>query len=375
MSTKRLTIEGAKQSFLSKGLILDTNIYINKNTHMECHDKNGYKYYLTLNNIKDKRIKKFNIVSKNNKFSIDNIQKFIYDKGYKTKILTKTYNNEKSLINCECECGNVFTTYWTHISTANKFTCNKCGQIRRIKSKTYNINDIENTCKKYGYILLKEYYNNASNLVIQDKYGYKYKTKYYHILNSKNKFSKFSKYNPFTIQNMILYIKINNLPIDLIDKTDRIIDVRHDYLSFYCIDCHKPFLATWSQITLNKRYRCKTCINKESNNEYIVRQYLEKKGINFIQEKKFKNCKNIKPLPFDFYIPSKNTVIEIHGGQHYYENSLFTQSLQERQKIDNIKKEYCIKNNINYVEIPYWLITESSIETYKQIIDNILEKD
>ena len=68
MSTKKLTIQDAKQAFEEKGFILDTNEYVNKNTHMECHDKNGYKYYLTLDVVKDKRTKKFNPITKHNKF-------------------------------------------------------------------------------------------------------------------------------------------------------------------------------------------------------------------------------------------------------------------------------------------------------------------
>ena len=375
MSTKKLIIQDAKQAFEEKGFILDTNEYINKNTHMECHDKNGYKYYLTLDVVKDKRTKKFNPVTKYNKFSIYNIQKFIYDKGYKTKILTDKYNNETSLIKCKCECGNTFTTYWNHIRGANKFTCDNCGKKRGKEAITYNIEDVKKFCQEHNYILLEEYYNNASDLAIQDKDGYKYKTRYYNILNSKNKFNKFSKLNPFTVQNMLLYIKLNNLPIDLVDKTDRTINIHKDYLDIYCVDCGKPFKATWGQITLEKRYRCKKCIGRESNNEYYIRKYLEEKEIDFIQEKRFDDCRNIKPLPFDFYIPSKNTIIEIHGGQHYYENTLFDQSLKERQLIDNIKREYCIKNNINYIAIPYWLIVESPTETYKKIIDNILKKD
>lgn len=369
--TKKKTIEYAREKFLERGFILDTEIYQNKNTHMECHDKNGYKYWLTLDVISDKRTKNFNPVTKWNKFSIYNIQKYIYNKGYKTKILTDKYYNEITLLDCQCECGNVFTTYWNHIHNANKFTCLECGRKRAIKTITYDIEQVKDICKSHGYILLEKYYNSASDLVIQDKDGYKYKTKYYNILNSKNKFDKFSKLNPFTVQNMLLYIKLNNLPIELINKSERIVDVRKDYLDLYCIECRKPFKATWSQITLNKRWRCKRCVKRESNNEYLVRKYLEEKQIDFIQEKRFEDCRDKNCLPFDFYLPNKNTVIEVHGQQHYYETKTFKQTLSDRQRVDNIKKEYCLKHNIKYIEIPYWLIVQSPIETYKKIIDNI----
>lgn len=33
----------------------------------------------------------------------------------------------------------------------------------------------------------------------------------------------------------------------------------------------------------------------------------------FIIQHKFKNCRDIRPLPFDFYLPKLNTCIEYDG--------------------------------------------------------------
>lgn len=47
----------------------------------------------------------------------------------------------------------------------------------------------------------------------------------------------------------------------------------------------------------------------------------------------------------------RKVVIEVHGDQHYNINSFFyNETLSER---DNIKKEYCKKNNIIFFELPY----------------------
>ena len=43
----------------------------------------------------------------------------------------------------------------------------------------------------------------------------------------------------------------------------------------------------------------------------------ETNNINYIREKRFKDCKNIKPLPFDFYLPEKNICIEYDGEHHF----------------------------------------------------------
>ena len=369
------TIEEVREKFLQKELYLDDTTYKNNRTKMKCHDDKGYYYSLSFNSVSDQRTESFKIVSRTNEYSIQNIQNYINKHGYNTKVLSDKYIGEKGIIQCKCECGEIFSTHWNHIHNSNKFTCTKCGIKRRTELQTYSIQYVKDRIKEYGYDLLEDTYVDSHNFSIQGKDGYRYKTSYYNIVNEMTNFDKFDKLNPYTIYNMNLYIRLNDLSIEMVDKTERQIEVRKDYLEFYCIDCRDIFKATWNQIIFNKRYRCKKCCKRESNNEYYVRKYLEDKGVEFIQEKRFSDCVNIKPLPFDFYIPSINYVIEVHGQQHYYENDMFDQSLEDRKNIDEIKKDYCKNNGIGYLEIPYWLITQSKVATYKSMIDKILKKD
>ena len=74
-------------------------------------------------------------------------------------------------------------------------------------------------------------------------------------------------------------------------------------------------------------------------------------------------------LPFDFYISEYNTLIEYQGEQHYkairrgnMSQDEALQNLKLIQKHDNIKRNYCTMNNINYIEIPYW--ENEDIENY-----------
>lgn len=56
----------------------------------------------------------------------------------------------------------------------------------------------------------------------------------------------------------------------------------------------------------------------------------------------------------DFYLPKYNLCIEYNGEQHYKEyGNNFGQDFDERLRLDNKKKSYCIENDINYIEIPY----------------------
>jgi len=93
---------------------------------------------------------------------------------------------------------------------------------------------------------------------------------------------------------------------------------------------------------------------------------LQQNKINFIAQYKFGNCKNKRLLSFDFYLPKNNAVIECNGSQHYFSNDLFGSNLTSQQTNDNIKKQYCEKNKILFIELPYWVYNK------KQDFINIL---
>lgn len=71
---------------------------------------------------------------------------------------------------------------------------------------------------------------------------------------------------------------------------------------------------------------------------------------------KFIDCINIKPLPFDFKVKLCNDIyflIEYQGKQHYTSESWFSENLEDIQKRDKIKFDYCKDNNINLLIIKY----------------------
>lgn len=99
--------------------------------------------------------------------------------------------------------------------------------------------------------------------------------------------------------------------------------------------------------------RCPKC--KESKMERIIMDYLNNNNIEFVHQKRFKECRNKKPLPFDFYIPKINTCIEADGIQHF-KPKWGEQSLRQTKENDQIKTEFCLNNNIKLVRIPYYEI-------------------
>ena len=98
---------------------------------------------------------------------------------------------------------------------------------------------------------------------------------------------------------------------------------------------------------------CPSC--KKSLMEEKISKLLDELNIYYCRQQIFKKCKNINCLPFDFYIPEKNMVIEYHGKQHYEPIKWFggLKTFNYIKNNDIIKKQYCDNNNIRFVEISY----------------------
>jgi hypothetical protein len=106
---------------------------------------------------------------------------------------------------------------------------------------------------------------------------------------------------------------------------------------------------------------CPKC--KESKGEKKIRLYLESVDVNYVKNKTFQGCRYKRKLPFDFYLPEYNTLIEYDGEQHFHrirfgfgkymtdeEKDMYLETIQKR---DAIKDGYCNKNNIRLIRISY----------------------
>lgn len=107
---------------------------------------------------------------------------------------------------------------------------------------------------------------------------------------------------------------------------------------------------------LLKGYSCPVCSHSgKSVGETLVAKYLDKYNISYEYPKSFNDLVDSKPLRYDFYLPTHNTLIEYQGKQHYYPLSYFggEKSFNKQVKHDRMKRDYAIKNGFNFVEIPY----------------------
>ena len=146
-----------------------------------------------------------------------------------------------------------------------------------------------------------------------------------------------------------------------IKKANKVHNNKYDYTKINYINSHTkikiicPKHGMFEQIPSNhlKGQGCSLC--KGSKGEKTIRNYLLKNNVKFEKEKTFKNCKNENCLPFDFYLPEHNLLIEYDGIQHFKPIDFFGgKKTFDLLKInDNIKNKFAINNNINLLRISY----------------------
>lgn len=126
----------------------------------------------------------------------------------------------------------------------------------------------------------------------------------------------------------------------------------------------------WESIPCNLLAGCGCPKCATSKGEKMVEEYLEQHNVVFETQKRFKDCVDQRPLPFDFYLPEYNMLIEYQGAQHYMATRRMgdEERLIYRQKHDCIKREYCKTQKINLLEIPYTKFNHIS-----EILDEALQ--
>lgn len=129
-------------------------------------------------------------------------------------------------------------------------------------------------------------------------------------------------------------------------------------IKFKCLKHNYVWEATPSNVTTIKH--CPKC-NNTLHNEKKIDSILTQWGYHFIKQKRFSDCIDKRSLPFDFYLPDFNVLIEFDGEFHYMPvrkgnmtNEEAIEHMKRTQKHDQIKTQYCKDNNIPLIRIPYW---------------------
>lgn len=179
--------------------------------------------------------------------------------------------------------------------------------------------------------------------------------------------------------------KSNSIPFDIIkDKIMELengnYDIIGDYIKaskkveFVHYICGRKFMLEPTRF-IKGGIRCPYCYR--SKGEEVIREYLTTNNYSFKEQFKIKECKNIRPLPFDFALFESNKLIcliEYDGAQHYEKkfNSNEKEFLRIQQN-DQIKNEFCKSKKIILIRIKY--VRSENPNIFKDKIINKLEKE
>ena len=135
-----------------------------------------------------------------------------------------------------------------------------------------------------------------------------------------------------------------------------------------CPCCGEAFVALPAKV-MNGHITSCGCA-RQSSRERLIKELLDMYHISYDPQHRYEDCIDKKVLPFDFYLNDFNTCIEYQGEQHYCSSDYFggEEQYNIRKRHDDIKRNYCITNNIRLLELPYTL----SDDEIKQQILNVI---
>lgn len=370
MSAK-FTIEQIKDTFNRLGLTVLEEESKGVEQQYKCMDKEGYLYYRSMHTVET--CLKRNIGGINHRFSVKN--PFFYDNMLKyielntnngTIILTQKQEIKsiKQPLKFRCgRCGKEYSTTWhTFMGKVNK-VCNFCFNQMRSNGETntkHNITaDYHASAIKNDLAILDGpdlYYH--QRVAVQDKEGYRGLVQIDSMLKG-SKFERFSIKNPYTIDNLRIFAFRKGWDCVIYNQ-----DYKGDKspLKMLC-SCGNDFTVTAAHFVSGK-CRCNECRVKQSAIASEVELWLNQHKISYNKEKTFEGCVNKKPLPFDFYLDKLNACIEVDGLGHYRPVAFggnkeeAEKTYQQRIANDKIKTDYCAKNNIPLLRLPFWIIEE-----------------
>lgn len=140
-------------------------------------------------------------------------------------------------------------------------------------------------------------------------------------------------------------------------------------IQLQCPDCGRLKTTTLSNLKRQHKLHC-VCASSVSFPERFVGSLLDSLHINYIHQ-----CGN-KILPwieenrfYDFYLPDYSMIIETHGKQHYEAVTTWHHilSFEERQHIDETKRQMAIQNGIRH-----YIIIDCRKSSAQWIKQNIL---
>ena len=137
----------------------------------------------------------------------------------------------------------------------------------------------------------------------------------------------------------------------------------HYYWKCLCQNCGNITKVRSDILTSGNKIYCDYCNENISQGERKIIKILKENNINFISQKTFSTCRfpdTNFPAKFDFYVENKY-IIEFDGRQHFKDYGNYYFDTNKIKEHDVIKNEWCFKNNIPIIRIPYYHLDKITI--------------
>jgi len=250
--SNKLNIEDIQTYLQSFGYELISKEYVNIRENIIIKDNNNYYYKISLADFKYGVRPKF--VHSANPYSIYNIKLYLKNNKDNFKLLSSKYENEDSnLVLCDNE-GYYYSLTWRTLKKSKNHAIVGNNNIY----STYNIKLFIKK-NKLDLKLLNKFINYKEKLIFIDSNGYIY-TRTWNDLKRLNNFHIADKSNPYSIQNIKLWCKLNNKPFELISIK---YNNNLEYLKWKCLKdgCEEYFNSSWSNIMSGNG--CSYCAGKQ----------------------------------------------------------------------------------------------------------------
>lgn len=296
------------------------------------------------------------------------------------KLLSTTYEGCDKKLLIECYCGNKFETTYTKFKGRNQRQCKECGEEIRIAKLTKTDDEFRKQTYElvgYEYEFLEPYVGADINILCQhNECNYKWKVRPSHFLGG-TRCPKCAGCNLKTDDEFRK--QVYDLVGDEYIFLEKYIN-RATKLQCLHTVCNNIWGIT-PQNFLNVNVRCPLC--NSSKGEQEIRKHLQcNNGISFKHEYSFDDLLGVggELLRFDFAIFDKDInllfLVE-YDGEHHYRPIDFKgrgekyaeEEFKTIQIHDKYKNNYCIKNSISLLRIPY-----TNFDDIEGILNKQLEK-
>lgn len=375
--SKKIDNDVVYDYFVKSGYVLLED-YQNSKTAMLC-EKDGYWYRISYGNLCCG--KKPSLWGFSNLVNLEHNVLVLLQKKQSTssflgyEIITKN-KKRRILLHFQCQCGKKFDKILEDAVYKTYLCCYQCalkkrGVNRRIGDKAIQY------IQEQGFLILSipEICKNTTLVEVEDKDGFRGFVSYSRLKSHKH-MSRFDiRINKkYFVYNVNQWAKLQNREVECL----KILEKRHTSptLLFRCA-CGNEFETSLNAFYGGK-FRCNVCAKSISKYEQMCKDFLDAQHIKYIFQYSLNQCRDILPLPFDFYLVDYHCLVEIDGEGHYHPcnfNQISSEKGEETFLItkqhDKIKDSFCHNHEIPLLRIPY---TEMQNNHYQQILLDFIGK-